>query len=157
MRDRVIMSKLIALVGFVVMSLFGCDYSNQQALRSYDEMLEGVRHTIDDLARYQPRLQDKGSSSLCKSYVKQEVLTRCRMVVKELHAIKPESPRLMALHSELLDIWTGYVDCFEAFVDDLENHNLRPKKLELQKALERQEVQLRWWNGEFQAYQDQFE
>jgi len=56
MRNRVSMRKLISLVGFVGLFLVGCDYSNQQALRNYDDMLQGVRHTIDDLARYQLRL-----------------------------------------------------------------------------------------------------
>ena len=157
MQNRVGTGKLSALIGVFALTLLGCDYSQQQALRTYDGDLQSIRHIIDDLARYQPRLQDKRSSSRHVEYVDKEILNRCRSVVKALHEIHPTTPRLLELHSELLDIWNGYVDSFETFVDGLEDHNLKPKKRDLQQALERQEVSLRWWNGEFQAYQDQFE
>ena len=140
----------------IVWLLVGCDYSNEQAIRQYDIDLEPIRAEITQLSKYQPRLQDKHSASRCEAFVHKEVLSRSNRISKQLSTIQPEHEKLAELHSELREIWSDYQTAYDDFVDDLEEHNLKLKKLELQEVLERQEVRMRWWNGEIRSLHETY-
>ena len=152
------MYRLTSWIGLlsIVWLLAGCDYSNEQAIRQYHIDLEPIRTEIAQLSKYQPRLQDKHSAARCESFVHKEVLIRSNRIAASLNAIQPEHKRLAELHTELREIWSDYQTAYDDFVDDLEEHNLKLKKRELQQVLERQEVRMRWWNGEIRSLHETY-
>ncbi len=152
------MQRTARWIGFlsIIVLWTGCDYSNEQAIRQYDEDLQPVRSEIALLSKHQPRLQDKQSAARCVAFVQKEVLSRSSRINEKLNAIQPEHERLFELHNELREIWSDYQTAYDDFVDDLEEHNLRLKKRELQEILERQEVRVRWWNGEIRSLHETY-
>ena len=149
------MMRWVGICSLLALSV-GCEYSSEQAIRQYNDDLEPVRLEIEQLAKYQPRLQDKQSAASCVSFVRKEVLSRSKRINSHLHGVRPVNPKLSELHKELREIWSDYETAYDEFVDDLEEHNLRHKKRDLQEVLERQEVRVRWWNGEIRSLHESY-
>ncbi len=132
----------------------GCSYEERKALRNYDEALEPVRDTIDELSRYQPRVSEKSAAEKIRGYVTDEILFRSATIIGTINVIEPAGPELEALHEELESIWTAYHDGFEQFVEDMTDENLSRKRRKLSEVLSRCDVRWRTWNAELQSYHE---
>ncbi len=136
------------------LTLVGCEYTQEKALREYDAALDPARVAIRQVQATQPSLAERRSPERLRTIARKQLLPAVDLVLARLEAVHPSDTELQTHHLALMRLWQEYRQAIDEYADGLTGATLPSHRAALQLALERLWSEFRAWQTSALALED---